>query len=199
MKQISFVAAISYYWQQQWQRWASRLAPLLLSIALSTAGFCVYRWYQLQAVQAQVRQLELGLVDFEQAVRTKQDLAAEQARLTAQLAVLRVENHAAVTASLVAYLTAIAGAIPTRMYLTELEITPGAEIKLQGWSRNADLIVRFWQKLLSLAPVLDGKLENQLDAKTPPPAGMQQAFQMQLKVKAPVYDQDQAVISAGNS
>lgn len=201
MKQISFVATISYYWQQQWCRWITRLTPMLIGLALSILCFCGYRWYQLTGVREQVRQLEQGLAPFDRDVQRKQELAAEQVRLTAQLARLQRENHAAVSAQLVQHLTAIAQIIPLRLHLTALEITPGRQLILTGLSAKPALIVAFWQKLLSLPTVLDGKLINQTTTNQPKARAAQPAFQITLNL-APAdadYLQDQTVISAGSA
>ena len=196
MKQISFVATISYYWQQQWCWWATRLTPILVGLILSSLVYCSYRWYQLHTVRHQVQLLAQGLVNFERDVRAKQDLVAEQGRLAAHLARLQRENHAAVVQQLIEQLTMVATVIPLRLYLTQFELTPGRQLVLTGLSPKPALIVQFWQKLLSLPQFLDGKLINQTTASDAKLANKQHAFQITLNLANTDYAQDSATISS---
>ncbi len=181
MKKHSFTMPVSFLHSQICCLWSKRLMLALVSLILILGLISARKFYSYRVVHQQVNILENNLVNFDQVVRDKHNLAGEKLRLEQKLGYYKAPKSNQHERDLLTYLLDIADLIPAKLVLTKLELICGDKIIVEGSGDSPDQIISFWRKLLSLDYIIDGKLET-IKAEDIKQLAHNQ-FGLQLKIK----------------
>ena len=177
---------ISFIHSQLCCLWSKRLGPIILSLVLIFGLLCVHKFYIYRVIRKQVYILEADLVDFDQAVRDKNNLISEKKRLEQKLDYFHMQKSTQCH-DLATYLLDIANLMPAKLVLSKIELIVGDKIIIEGFGNSPDQIISFWHKLSSLDYVINGKLDaikaEETNRSGRKKKSLRNQFSLQLKVK----------------